>query len=289
MSPAPLFLPPAYLLGHSLLVLISRRLDRAAKGNTILVNGVVSALFFLMAGTVEPDSTPVHTGVRFLQLWSPVIFFWWAYLWAGRTLGSVFAEGAVIDPWLIRFESNIGQPSLNWMRKGNRALTELAHAFYGTYYFYTLGLGLMLHLAGRYRDFQAMAGSVCLGYLISYLLFALVPAQGPRWSLVDSGLAEEKERTPDGHLITKLTLRLMYGGPAHRGGAMPSSHTSTAVVFVWWAFEIWGWPGGLGASVIAIGMCLGAIYGRYHFVTDILVGAIIGAGVIPAGYRLAGF
>ncbi len=34
--------------------------------------------------------------------------------------------------------------------------------------------------------------------------------------------------------------------------------------------------GGVGAGVLVIGMALGAIYGRYHYVSDIVAGMLLG-------------
>ena len=77
----------------------------------------------------------------------------------------------------------------------------------------------------------------------------------------------------------------MYDDVAHKGGAMPSAHSSTAVVFLFWCWYIWGWEGGMLALIIACGMWLGAIYGRYHYALDIIVGALLGvASLLVAGY-----
>ena len=67
----------------------------------------------------------------------------------------------------------------------------------------------------------------------------------------------------------------MYG-VAHKGGAMPSAHSSTAVVFVFWCWRIWGPEVGVFALTVATGMWLGAVYGRYHYVIDILAGGVLG-------------
>ena len=57
---------------------------------------------------------------------------------------------------------------------------------------------------------------------------------------------------------------------------MPSSHTSTAVVFFFWSARLWGFWGGAVAGVVVVGMGMGAIYGRYHYASDIGVGMPLG-------------
>jgi membrane-associated phospholipid phosphatase len=177
---------------------------------------------------------------------------------------------------LIRFESRLGQPSLNWARKGNKLFSELLHIFYFSYYLYTLVIGIFLDMNNRLLEFEVMSLAVTTGYLVSYVTFALVPVYGPRWALVEEGLLSPAEQRAKGYWITSFTNKLMYGGPALKGGAMPSSHTSTAVIFLYWCWVLWGPVAGLGAALVVIGMCLGAIYGRYHYIVDVVIGALLG-------------
>ena len=79
-----------------------------------------------------------------------------------------------------------------------------------------------------------------------------------------------------GYWLTDRMNSIMYGGMAHKGGAMPSAHSSTAVVFLIWCWRLWGIEGGLPATIAVGGMWIGSIYGRYHYVVDILVGALLG-------------
>ena len=147
--------------------------------------------------------------------------------------------------------------------------------FYFTYFFYTFSLGLYLHVQDRIHDFQTMSFAVLFGYLISYTFFAITPADGPRWSLVSEGLLPSAEQRQRGYWLTTFVEKIMYG-VAHRGGAMPSAHSSTAVIFFVWCWRIWGPEVGVIALVIATGMWLGAIYGRYHYTIDIILGALLG-------------
>lgn len=277
MSPTPLYLPLLYLVIHSLLVLRHPRLGKETKGRVLLINLLLGLVFFQLVRQLAAGAAPpgwLETAVR----WAPVIFFWWAYLWAGKTLEALWGPGKHFDHLLIRWEAAIGQPSLWWARRGKPWLTELLHAGYASYYLYTLVIGLYLELVDRHLEFQRFTFAVCFGYLVSYTMFALVPVHGPRWSLVEAGLLSPEERRLQGYWLTRATYRLMFEGPAHRGGAMPSSHTSTAVVFSIWAWRLGGWEWGLPAVALAAAMVAGAVYGRYHFVTDTVVGILLGVG-----------
>ena len=247
------------------------------RGRILAVNLLLMACFasLLLLGSGPLGSRPGW--IRFLQLWGPVVFFWWAYKWAGHTLHLFYPADFSWDSALIRFETRwLGLPSLGWARKGSRGRTELFHFFYATYYLYTPGLGIYLYARGEYTRFEAMGMATLLGYAISCLLFAFFPVWGPRWALVEAGLLERSEQQLQGYGLTRAINYVMYRGIAHKGGAMPSSHTSTAVVFFFWSALLWGFWGGAGAGVLVVGMGIGAIYGRYHYVSDIAVGMLLG-------------
>ncbi len=280
MSLVPLVLPIVYLVIHSLLTGVSKRTRRPDKIRILLINAALAVFFVILLTLAAPLSGAPHGWKRVLLLWGPVVFFWWAYLWSRHTLTAVHPPGVWIDGWLIRIEDRFGQPSLNWARHGNRWITEFLIILYATYYLYTPVLGLYLDLSGRTAQFQAMSAAVCFGYLVSYVGFALIPAVGPRWSLEEAGLMRASERRMRGYAVTAATNWLMFDGPAMKGGAMPSSHSSTALVFLVWSWRVGGTEASVVALLVTAGMCLGAIYGRYHFVTDVVVGLLLGCTAI---------
>jgi membrane-associated phospholipid phosphatase len=280
MSLVPLVLPIIYLMIHSTLVSVSRRKPWRDKARILLINLMLIAGFTILCRLAAPMHQAPHGWQRILMLWGPVVFFWWAYLWSRHTLTALHRPDVSIDKWLIRIEEHIGQPSLNWARLGNRWSTEFLILFYVTYYFYTPVLGLYLDLSGRTADFQAMTAAVCIGYLVSYAIFALVPAVGPRRSLEAEGLIHRSERRMHGYVVTAATNWLMFDGPALKGGAMPSSHSSTAMVFLIWSWRAGGAAVGSIALVVVLGMWLGAVYGRYHFITDVVAGLLLGVGAV---------
>lgn len=276
MSPLPFQLVLAYLAVHAVLVLVSS----VTRRRKITIAGIDLLLFLVCAAilaVLPADMGRLDGTLRTLLLWAPLCFFWWAYFWAKHTLSAFHPKGRRLDERLIRLEDRIGQPSLSWAAHPRPWLSEILHFGYLSYYLYTPALGLWMQLAGREPEFQSMAAAVCGGYLVAYVLFALTPAEGPRWSLVDAGLLDPSRRIPAGFALTRLTAWILYRGPAHRGGAMPSSHTSTAVVFAVWAWRLGGPEAGVPALLLATAMALGAVYGRYHFVADVVAGAVLGA------------
>ncbi len=264
----------AYLLIHSGMVLLASHRPRSSR-RILLTNLLLIACFVILLGA-SPEWQE-SSGLRFFRLWAPMIFFWWAYTWAGHTLHLFYPSDLSLDPMLIRLENRwIGQPSLWWARYGSPWLTELFHGFYVTYYLYTPALGVYLYAQGRFRDFEAMVFAVMLGYALGYSLSALIPVWGPRWGLVAAGLLNRSEQKLRGYWVTRFIHAIMYGGLAHKGAAMPSMHSSTAVVFLFWCSRLWGIEGGVLAGIVVVGMGVGSVYGRYHYVADVLCGAALG-------------
>ena len=273
MSPVgaySIWLCVAYLVIHSLLLALGRqrpeRLFQLLLANAALIAGFV---FISLSDNLS------------LRLWSPILFFWWAYRWAGHTLSSIHPPEYSLDAKIVRLEDRfLGQPSLWWARGKQPWLTELMHFFYFTYYLYTPVLGVFLYLAGRFHEFESMTFAVLSAYATSYLFFAVTPTVGPRWALVESGLLENSEQRLEGYGFTWLINYIMYRGPALKGGAMPSSHSSTAVVFLVWCWRVWGVWGGAPALIVVAGMWFGSVYGRYHYVLDVLCGALLGLAAV---------
>ena len=268
------WLPITYLCVHIGLV-IKSRFPRFRTLGLITTDLALIGLFGSLINWKEWWCSTIPGG-RIFFLWAPIIFFWSAYLWAGQTLTAFHKAGFTYDQLIISIEEKwFGQPSLWWARNRPRWLTELMQFFYFTYFFYTISLGIYLHSQNRIQDFQTMSFAVLFGYLVSYTFFAITPAEGPRWALVSHGLLPASEQRQRGFWLTTFVEKIMYG-VAHKGGAMPSAHSSTAVVFLVWCWRISGPEVGIIALVVAVGMWIGAVYGRYHYLIDILAGGILG-------------
>lgn len=272
----PVVLALVYIAGHLIIVLTARR--RLPSKNLLVATDLALALLFLglLWGVPSYGEDPPW-GALFARLWAPILFFWWGYTWAGKILHAFYPPEFSIDRRFMGWEAKLfKQPSL-WLAQGQRRwLTELMHFFYASYYLYTPILGIYLHSQQRFNEFEAMSSAVLIGYATSYLLFTLIPLWGPRWGLLETGQLDSSTQILKGYWLTAQMNRVMYEGPAHKGGAMPSSHSSTAVVFLIWSWRLWGAEGGVLAGVLVAGMWIGSVYGRYHYVVDILAGALLG-------------
>ncbi len=124
----------------------------------------------------------------------------------------------------------------------------------------------------RYGKLDVLADAttaMCLMFFTSYLLFFLFPIEGPRWFQVPHYINQVR-----GFVFRPLVEFIQHKGAVH-GGGMPSSHTGVALVITMYTYRLnkqWG----LILAVIVTGLGIGALWGRYHYISDIIVGAVIG-------------
>lgn len=236
-----------------------------------------AALATVGAGTPLADSPPLLAA----RLLLPIIYFWIAYAWAGTTLHVLYPPDFSFDRPIIAVEQRwFGNPSL-WMARGRPAwLHELMGFFYWSYFFYIPALGIGLAMSSDWQRFEAMAMATSLAFLISYGSYPLWPLWGPRWALVSEGLLPQSEQVIDGYAIQRFMNRIIWSDTAHKGGAMPSAHSAICIVFFIWCVRIWGLPGALVGGVIAVGMFVSTVYGRYHYVVDVIVGVVFGLAAL---------
>ena len=240
-----------------------------------VVDGLLLAAFGALNTVRVPWQVAKRASTQIARLWTPLVFFWFGYKWCGWTLYAFYPPEASFDGIWIGLDGLLGQPSLWMALDGPRWLTELAHFGYASYFVYAPILGIYLTYRRRYQAFEQFAFAVTLGYFVSYPVFALLPVWGPRWGLVAAGLLDASQQRLTGYWLTEVMSKLMWG-LALKGGAMPSSHSSTAVIFCTWCWKLWGRKGGIPATILGAGMFFGAIYGRYHYVVDVVAGILIG-------------
>ena len=62
---------------------------------------------------------------------------------------------------------------------------------------------------------------------------------------------------------------------SHQLNTFPSGHVAVSVAAAACVLTVW-WPAGLALGVVAVGIAVGAVVGRYHFVVDVLLGVAVG-------------
>ncbi len=260
-------------------------------------------LLFLRSGVEHlPDLLLLHAGVvgfvcllvwhqsrsrlwRVLHDWYPVLLFTAGFEETAR-LSFLFRSGWQ-DYWILAIEKQmfpvpptvwLGQHSSPW-------ITELLAVGYFSFYgFFVTVAGVLYVRAHRKTEpldrsiearhaFRDLTDSIVLGYIVCFVIYLLFPTEGPRHTLAQTHAATPLQGGP---FHWAVGLIQSYGGV--HGNAFPSSHVmaaTVALIFAWrYARQLSPW-----LTALLLLMCVGAVNDRYHYVSDVIAGLVIGGFV----------
>jgi membrane-associated phospholipid phosphatase len=235
-------------------------------------NSLVALFVWLLARYATPGTA---FALDFLRGIYPALLFTYFYNQTGSLMNLIHAE--FFDSWFTQWEfTTYGFNATLWLESNVltgawvKWLTESLSLAYFSYYlmFPAMLITLLIkkrnELVGEYMTASAIV------FFVSYNLFWFFPLEGPRWHF-----AEVYQFSVDGPFFREMVNYVIAGG-AVRGGCMPSTHTGVALVtlmFLWRDFRTAFWI----SLPFGLGIALGAVYGRFHYPTDIVVGALIAA------------
>jgi len=202
-----------------------------------------------------------------------------------------------LDPHFLRLEQWLfgWQPGLELMNRfPSRWLSEVLFASYFSYYLMIGGVGLALLLRNR-RQFAHFVSVVSFVFYVCYLIYIFTPVVGPRilcrgvitTPLPPDVVPSSPVVTPDS-VAGGIFFRIMDWIYAHfetPGAAFPSSHVAIAACTVYFSFRYLR-PIRWVHLVIVVLLCVATIYGRYHYVVDVVAGGLTAGLLIPFGNRL---
>ena len=145
-------------------------------------------------------------------------------------------------------------------------LSELLHAAYLSYYALIFVPPALLWLRGRRNAFSSTLLAITVVYALCFTVYVIFPVDGPRFLHGASG-------APAGP-IRSLVMALLASGSS-RGTAFPSSHVAASVVASVCALRFQR-PLGVVVALLTSGVCIGAVYGGYHYGVDIVAGLLTG-------------
>lgn len=173
------------------------------------------------------------------------------------------------------------------------ALTEYLQFTYALFYFLPVLHGIELTLKNDHERLGRFVYIMTFGFLVSYLLYFVMPAIGPRFTLHDFRSTDLE--LPGIWLTSTIRELINAGGSAPHSAlnpaavvnrdCMPSGHTMMTllnIILAWryrsklrWLFYI------IGSSLI-----FSTVYLRYHYVVDVLAGALCTVIVLYIAPRL---
>lgn len=207
---------------------------------------------------------------RFLRLFVPAVMFLFFYTETGGLMFLLY--DSFYDWQLTIFEKIIIGTNLTLFIDKyllNVVTNEILSFCYFSYYFMIPVFMVYLYIKKDYELLKNFLAAVCLTFFISYILFFLYPIEGPRWYF-----ANIYQNDIEGPIFRQLVNLVIHKG-AVRGGCMPSSHFGVALVILIYARKFypkiakWLLP-------IVIGLGLGTVWGRFHYISDVIVGGFIG-------------
>jgi len=217
--------------------------------------------------------------LRFARHWYPLPLYLWLFEELGSFVHAIFP--AWFDRVLIEFDYNFAgvHPSVWLARYSNPALNDFMQFAYLTYFLYLVILPAILYVQRERLAFWTVMVSTAIAHYSVYVIALLFPVESPYHSL--AGL-QTKELA--GGAVTALTNFIERFGRVH-GAAFPSAHVAGSMVAI---LASWRYSRRLFWICLPffLCMCVATVYGRYHYVADVLAGVVIGTVGFLAGSRL---
>lgn len=208
---------------------------------------------------------------------------------AGGALRDLFPVAAILGTFLLlqplvaanprRWDAALAAADARWLGRlvarwrgafgRPPAFTDLVYLAYASFYFLPLTAALLARRRGPAR-FERTAFTILLGFYLSFLGYALWPAEGPR---VPAAL--EAGRLGGG-AIAEAIRTFLRQAEVTTLDAFPSGHTALSLLPAWLATGthprlaplLWAWA----AAVV-----FATVYISVHYAVDVLGGALLAA------------
>ncbi|MDE0016521.1 MAG: phosphatase PAP2 family protein [Candidatus Poribacteria bacterium] len=256
-----------YLAFTGVLILIFRK--NVARWSLYLLTRVL-AIIGIVSLTFANEDTPLI--LQFLRDWYPLSTIALFYFEIKKLTQMVFQR--YFDETVIRWEKRVfkGMPCLELSdRFPSIILSEILHLCYFSYYVMTVFLAAWLYFSGRIGPFQETVFAETLAFNLSLLCYPFLPTTGPRYLF-------EKIQGPLSEGFCFRLAHLAVSRGSSKGTAFPSSHISLSVTVLLCALR-YDSTAFLMLLPMCVGLTLGTIYGRFHYVIDAIAGAIL-AGIV---------
>jgi membrane-associated phospholipid phosphatase len=195
-----------------------------------------------------------------------------------------------IDHWLFHINPT------EWLAQfSNPFLTEVLQISYSLFYVFFIAIGLELYLKKDISEFRYFRFTIVYGFFLSYLAYFLLPAVGPRFTLYDfSNIAIEM---PGLFFTPALRWFVNFFESIHPGmsnsvaiasaqrDVFPSGHTMMTLIAISLA---WRYKLKVRHSILVVGILLiiATVYLRYHYLVDLLAGALLALPCMATSKKL---
>lgn len=185
------------------------------------------------------------------------------------------------DRWLIQFDFNLaGVHPCAWLAQfANPALNDAMQFAYMTYFPFLVILPALLYFEKNFEAFWTVMTATAIAHYSVYVVAVLFPIESPYFSLASLQLAPLA-----GGPFTATIELIEHFGRVH-GAAFPSAHVAGSMVAILAARRYKPWLFWICLPFF-LAMCVATVYGRYHYVADVIAGIAVGTIGWAAGVAL---
>jgi membrane-associated phospholipid phosphatase len=265
----------AYLAWMNAVLMIFHR-NIAQPGLYVVLHCWVALAIVCLAWAAAHSQSKI---VQFARHSYPLALYLFFFEELGRLVHLIFPGW--FDRWLIDFDYRFaGVHPAAWLAQfSNPPLNDFMQFAYMTYFLYLVILPAILYAAkDRLAFWTVMASTAASNYFI-YVVAVLFPIESPHFSL-----PALKSKPLAGGAFTATINFIERFGRVH-GGAFPSAHVAGSMVALLGAWRYRRWLFWVCLPFF-ICMCVATVYGRYHYVADVIAGITVGAAGFSAGTQL---
>lgn len=256
----------------------------------VLVNFAVIALIVVIAWFAESRRTKLLIGIHRWYCYLLVLFvFKEIYLMVHPIHPTDYDAFLIaVDHWMF------GVNPTEWLfRFSTPVLTEILQSAYFSYYLIFILVGVEIFRRYPIQDFDRAAFLIVYGFYLSYLGYFLLPAVGPRFTLHEFSAINHDL---PGVLFTNVFRSIINAGESIpetlanpvdvvQRDVFPSGHTQLTLVCAYLAFH-YRLKSRWVVAVLTSLLIISTVYLRYHYVVDIIAGAVFFVLTIWTGNRL---
>ena len=211
-----------------------------------------------------------NRALQFARHWYPLALYIFFFEELRGLVHAIFPGW--FDRWLILFDYNFGgvHPAAWLSRFASPGLNDFMQFSYMTYFLYLVILPGILYAQGKRVEFWTVMVATAIAHYSVYVIAVLFPVESPYFALASLHLAPL-----EGGAFTSAIDLVERFGRVH-GGAFPSAHVAGSMVALLasrrykpWLFWI--------CLPFFLSMCVATVYGRYHYIADVLAGIVVGA------------
>jgi membrane-associated phospholipid phosphatase len=234
---------------------------------------IAAALAWLVRAASRSRSAPLQLA----RHWYPLPLYLFLFEELGGFVHAIFPQW--IDQWLIDFDYRCAggmQPAVWFARFASPAVNDFMQFAYMTYFLYLFLLPAVLYARkDRLAFWTTMTATAVANYSV-YAIAVLLPTESPYHAF-----AWLRAQPLAGSYCTAVIDLIERFGRVH-GAAFPSAHVAGSMVAMCAGWRYRRWLFRICLPFFA-SMCVATVYGRYHYVADVLAGLLVGHFAFVAG------